>query len=122
MAVQPTSLMAMHVIGFLLRIVSAVHRPFIHANVSYVPVSWACAQVQPSGGLQELRAGPRAGGQHKQPHKFSAELQHPTVCPQTLLAAMGPTVVLRVPFFLLHSHRDARELELHCAWAEFYFV
>lgn len=72
--------------------------------------------------LGHLGQEPGAGRQQKQPHKSPADLQHPIHCPQASLAAIGPTVVLRVPFFLLHSHRAANKSELHWAWAEFYFV
>lgn len=91
MVIQPTSPMAMHVIGFLLRIVSkAALSPLIHANVPCVPVSWAAAGVQPSGGTQELGQEPRAGGQQKQPHKFPAEMQTPLTAHRLSLLPWDP--------------------------------
>lgn len=116
--------MATHVIGFLLSIRFLKQFTALFSMHMCLMCQWA-GLVLRYNHLEahgHLGQEPGAGRQQKQPHKSPADLQHPFHCPQASLAAIGPTVVLRVPFFLLHSHRAANKSELHWAWAEFYFV
>lgn len=107
--------MATHVISFLLSIMFLKQLTALFSMHMCLMCHWAGLVL----GYNHLEAHghsgqePGAGRQQKQPHKSPADLQHPIHCPQASLAAIGPTVVLRIPFFLLHSHRAANKSELH---------